>query len=208
MKGHRVWVVYNVAIVLAAVITMVVFNYSPSWSQYALTAFGMLLTIALRNISVIFRDRSYLHPLKLTLLFLGIRREHLDRATSEAFFLIMITPVTLLEAFPQYSNNDLFKYIVYTHYIATFTGLFLAYIGIYTYYKKYSQMWYAMFFSMIICSMAFIWAVISQQLWYKGIKAPYTIGFGELMASLPVIIYILESNGKKVYNSLINIKTV
>jgi hypothetical protein len=159
-------------------------NAHPSWSQYALGSLAFILTIALYNISVIYRDRSWLHFARLEPVFWGLRREHLDRITGILFFGIMITPVTLLDIYPE-ANSAITRTIVLLHYVFTGAGLLVAYSGVWTCYIKGSAKWKGMVLTMVIGALGFGWSFMG---------APYTIGFGELLASIAPMIYILTTN--------------
>jgi hypothetical protein len=187
MKGYRLWTVVFVLLVLTTTSTMAILNFAPSWSQYALTALSSLLLATLYSISVLYRDRSWLHPKKNELLFkigkLEFNQGQWNRVISILFALIMFTPVTLLEFYPE--AKALWSGLLVTmHYIFTGAGLLAAYIAIFFYYTKSStRLTYLAF--MILSVLGFGAAFIYD--WY-------TIGVGEIIASLPPIFFILSTN--------------
>ena len=187
MKGYRVWTVVFVLLVLGTTSTMAILNFAPSWSQYALTALSSLLLATLYSISVLYRDRSWLHPLAdQRLLKIGkweIKQGQWNRVISVLFALIMFTPVTLLEFYPE-AKALWSGLLVILHYIFTGAGLLAAYIGIFFYYKKGSKRLIYLLF-MILSVLGFGAAFIFD--WY-------TIGVGEIIAALPPTVFILSTN--------------
>ena len=188
MKGYRVWTIVFVVLVLCTTTTMVVLNIAPSWSQYALTAFSSLLLATLYSISVLYRDRSWLHPNKDVFLFkvfgFDFTQGQWNRVISVIFALIMFTPVTLLDLYPE-AKALWSGFLVIMHYVFTGAGLVVAYLGIYFYYRtNWSKKGIYLFF-MIVCALSFGLSFITDL---------YTVGLGEIIASLPPIVFVLSTN--------------
>jgi len=191
MKGFRLWTMVFVALVVATTLTMVILNYAPSWSQYALTALSSLLLATLYSISTLYRDRSWLHPLSNNRLFRIGKWEFThgqwNRVISVLFALIMFTPVTLLEFYPE-AKALWSGILVIMHYVFTGAGLLAAYIGIFYFYPPGKKR-YAYLAFMVLAVLGFGVAFITDL---------YTVGVGEIIASAPPMIFILSTNKNEV----------
>ena len=188
MRGYTVWTIVFIILVLFTTTTMVVLNVAPSWSQYALTALSSLLLATLYSISVLYRDRSWLHPHRDVFLFrIGkweFNQGQWNRVISVIFALIMFTPVTLLDFYPE-AKALWSGFLVFMHYVFTGAGLLAAYLGIHFYYRGQLSIRIKYLVFMIVCALGFGFSFITD--WY-------TVGVGEIIASLPPIVFILSTN--------------
>jgi len=200
MKGVQLWTKILAGLIIILTSTMVLMNYAPSWSQYALGIFSFFLTITLWSISIIYRDRSWNHPKRNMVmfelrkyLFFGkkqeIRQEHWDRQTSLLFACVMFTPVTLITLAE--SNGIEITWwistIVFMHYVFTGVAILSSYIGIFFGNKNGSILWFKYLIGMILAIVLFALSFIIDL---------YTTGMGEIFAMLPPLVYILTTNKK------------
>ncbi len=193
MKGYTIWTLVFTALVLLSTSTMVVLGIAPSWSQYALTSLAILLTITLYSISTIYRDRSWLHVRSKDEMFYlnkahtkAMRFGHWNRITSVLFFLIMITPVTLISIYPELENVFWAQAVVFAHYIFTGGGIGGVYTDIWFYYPKYSALWWKYIIAMVICLFLFIGGAFVFN-WYE-------VGHGEIIVMLPGLVHVITTN--------------
>lgn len=177
MKGHRliIKVLAYLAIVLSSI--MVILNLYPSWSQYARTLEEYLLLATLSSISSLFLIRSFTHPEKDRILFLwpiDVRIEHINRYTGFLFIGVLCTPVT----HPEW-------YINIPHLIFTALAILTAYAQLYFYYPNDKILKTSSRLSIAIGLMGFAGGYFFDY---------YSIGMGELIIALTLIIFILTTN--------------
>jgi len=201
MKGFRLWTFILAIQVVLTTLAMAILNYAPSWSQYALTIFSMMLISTLWSISTIYRDRSWTHFRKLDRMFFlkeflfwgvkkEIRQEHWNRQTGFLFALVMFTPVTLVGLAETLGMEIKFwmQAIVFAHYLFTGFAIASSYVGIFFYNKKHQSKWWAYLFGMIVCASFFVLNFHFQ--WT-------TVGYAEIVVALPAIAHILTTNKKQ-----------
>ena len=142
MYGQRLRLVVFASCALGFGLTMAILNYAQSWSQYALTFLGFLLTITLTPIILMFWERAALHKRRFDVFYkwakINVRLEHLNRYTALMFVGVLATPVTYSTLF----DNELAVIIENAH--LAFTGL--AILGVYLemirYYPTWSRLWW------------------------------------------------------------------
>lgn len=171
MKGHMLITLILIAITLALTIIMVALNLYPSWSQYARSLHEPLLFGALTSISSTFLIRSFAHFQRLEERIWGMRQEHIDRMTGFLFIGVLCTPVT----HPAW-------YIETAHLIFTASAIGSAYLGLVT-ARPHGKL--AAWVSFAVGVGGFLGAFIFHL---------YSIGMGELIAAIPISIYVLATN--------------
>lgn len=178
MKGHRLITVILIGLVLGLTITMVALNLYPSWSQYARSLHEPLLFGTLSAISSVFLIRSFTHYERLKRLFKTwkekhFRLEHSNRITGFLFIGVLCTPVT----HPDW-------YIESAHLLFTGLAIASAHSELWFYYKKgikRNALWAGSMIGILGFLGAFAFKI-------------YSIGMGELIAALPIIIHVLATN--------------
>ena len=179
MKGYKLIIKILTVTAFVLIIIMVSLNLHPSWSQYARSLHEPFLLAALSAISGMFLIRSFTHKQRNRVLFtfkkISVRIEHLNRYAGFFFIGVLCTPVT----HPEW-------YIETAHLIFTPLAIGFAHLELWFYYKKGVQRWGSLFGS-VIGVLGFLGGLLTNV---------YTIGMGELLAALPIIIHVLTTNKK------------
>ena len=179
MSGSKLITVILTALALILTAILVIVNVTPSWSQYALTAFVPAFNVAISSMSTIFflRDKDHIarrHVL-LSPFNVDIRISQLSRFTGFMFLGILATPVTYAEMFP---TADLGGVIKFLHFAFTFLAIGSAYLQFIYYNKNISTYIYSG-----IGVLGFVIGFFTDL---------YTIGVGEMFAAIPIAYFIFN----------------
>ena len=178
MKDARLIITILISLVLSLAVVMVSFNLAPSWSQYARTLEEPLLFATLISVSFVFLIKSYSHDsrdLKLFNVFgMNVRNKHLNKFTSVCFALVLVFPVTHPYAWISNAHLVFTALAIGSAYVEMgfYSRTLLSYIGI--------GLGAALFFIAYLLKL-------------------YTVGLGELFATIPIAIFTIY-NIKKISN--------
>ena len=177
MKGPRLTINILVSIAILFISVMVALNLHDSWSEYARSYHEQLLFITLTSIMAIFFIRAYNYKRWQRTLLMRPYRMNVRQAniwTAFMFMGVICTPVTIG-----------FTWVEVLHYTFTIAGILFAYADVCFFYKDRVPK--------ILSRVSFFLFAVFGMVGGKFLGL-WSLGTGEFMAALPIIVHVLNTN--------------
>ena len=179
MAGPRLITIILTALAVILTAILVIVNVTPSWSQYALTAFVPIFNVAISSMATIFFFRDTSHVSRNYSLFklfgMDIRIKQISRFTAFMFLGIIATPVTYGEMFPTADMGSVIKFL---HFTFTFLAIGSAYLQ-FMFHERTLRTY-------ILSAVGCVGFAVG---FFTNI---YTIGVGEMFAAIPIAYFIYD----------------